>query len=90
MRVARLLSVLVCLITGAASAALAQTAVSACGQIVSGDAYLTNDLDCAPSLAAAVILQGGTLDLRGFTVRGGEIGVLCARPTWEESIFITV
>ncbi len=88
MRVARLLAIQLCLIAVAASQAQAQTAVSACGQIVSGDAYLTNDLDCAPNLAGAVIVEGGRLDLGGFTIRGGEIGVLCARPIWEEGIFI--
>lgn len=71
-----------------ASSAQAQTAVSTCGQIVSGDAYLTNDLDCAPSFAASVIVDGGSLDLRGFTIRGAEVGVYCVRPIWEENVFI--
>lgn len=69
-------------------AAHAQTAVSICGQIVSGDAYLANDLDCPPSFAASVIVEGGSLDLRGFTIRGGEVGVLCAHPIWEENTFV--
>src|SRR5262245_6600839 len=86
MRVARLV-VLVCLLAGASSVQ-AQTAVSICGQIVSGDAYLANDLDCAPSFAASVIVEGGTLDLRGFTIRGAEVGVLCVHPIWEENVFI--
>lgn len=86
MRVARLV-VFICLLAGA-SPVLAQTAVSTCGQIVSGDAYLTNDLDCAPSFAAAVIVDGGSLDLRGFTIRGAEVGVYCVHPIWEENFFI--
>jgi hypothetical protein len=87
-RVARLV-VLVCLIAGTSSGAHAQSAaVSTCGQIVSGDAHLTNDLDCPPSFTAAVIVEGGSLDLRGFTIRGAEVGVLCVHPIWEENLFI--
>jgi hypothetical protein len=87
-RVARLV-VLVCLIAGTSSVAHAQSAaVSACGQIVSGDAHLTNDLDCPPSLVAAVIVEGGSLDLRGFTIRGAEVGVYCVHPIWEENVFV--
>lgn len=87
-RVARLV-VLVCLIAGTSSGAQAQSAaVSICGQIVSGEAHLTNDLDCPPTFAGSVIVQGGSLDLRGFTIRGGEVGVYCVHPIWEENVFI--
>lgn len=87
-RAARL-AVLVCLVAAVPAGAQAQSAaVSTCGQIVSGDAHLTNDLDCAPTFAGSVIVEGGSLDLRGFTIRGGEVGVLCVHPIWEENVFI--
>jgi hypothetical protein len=60
-----------------------QTAVTTCGQEVKGDAYLTGDLDCPPDTEAAVQVLKGHLDLGGFTIRGGEIGVLCAKDTDE-------
>ena len=60
------------------SQAWAQTAVTACEQVLKGDGYLTGDLDCEPEDEAAVeIRNGGTLDMRGFSIHGGEYGVLC-------------
>jgi len=57
----------------------AQTAVTSCGQVIDGDAYLSGDLNCGSGTEAAVhIHSGGSLDLRGFTIHGGEYGVLCA------------
>jgi hypothetical protein len=66
-----------------AAPASAQTAVTTCGQTVRGDAYLAGDLNCAPDLEAAVEIQNGRLDLRGFTISGGEYGILCARELEE-------
>ena len=59
----------------------AQTAVTACEQVVEGDGYLTGDLDCPPGTEAAVELRSqGSLDMRGFSIHGGEFGVLCSGP----------
>jgi len=59
--------------------ARAQTPVSSCEQVVEGDGYLTGDLDCGPNTEAGVeIRSGGSLDMRGFGIHGGEYGVLCA------------
>jgi hypothetical protein len=76
--------VLVVLLAASVPEAASQTAVTVCGQLVRGDAYLTDDLDCSPDTEAAVQLEGGSLDLRGFTIRGGEYGVLCATTLDEE------
>ncbi len=66
-------------LAGRVDPARAQTAVTACGQAVAGAGYLTGDLDCGSDVEAAVqVRNGGSLDLRGFTLRGGRIGVLCA------------
>ncbi len=90
-RAARRLSIALALIViglgFAVRSASAQTAVSGCGQIASGDAYLTNDLDCSQDFLAAVIIEQGRLDLRGFTVKGGQAGVYCVKPIWEENRF---
>jgi hypothetical protein len=59
----------------------AQTAVTACEQVVEGDGYLTGDLDCPPGTEAAVELRNqGSLDMRGFSIHGGQFGVLCSGP----------
>ena len=59
----------------------AQTAVTACEQVVEGDAYLPGDLDCPPGTEAAIELRSqGSLDMRGFSIHGGEFGVLCSGP----------
>jgi len=69
---ALLLSVAMCARAGAQ-----ETEVTACGQLVVGDAYLSSSLDC-PGFAAAVILeQGGRLRLNGFEIGGAVIGVDC-------------
>ena len=67
------------LVTTTAGISAAQTAVTACGQEVEGDAYLVGDLDCPDGTEAALTMRNGSLDLRGFTIRGGEYGVLCAK-----------
>jgi hypothetical protein len=69
-----------CVVLGACVAPVhAQTAITACEQVVQGAAYLTGDLDCPPGTEAAVeIRSGGSLDMRGFAIHGGEYGVLCS------------
>lgn len=64
----------------AAGRSAAQTAITTCGQAVQGDAYLVGDLNCPDGTEAAVEIRNGSLDLRGFTISGGEYGVFCARP----------
>src|SRR5262245_51054195 len=67
------------LLVGAVDPTCAQTAVTSCGQVIEGDGYLTGDLNCGSGTEAAVqIHSGGSLDLRGFGIQGGEYGVLCA------------
>lgn len=75
------------LIAAAAAAAVSApqpgitaTEVNTCGQVVSGSAYLAADLDCTGFGGAAVTIDGGSLDLRGFTLSGGiGNGVTCTR-----------
>src|SRR5262245_22241049 len=52
--------------------ATAGTAITACGQIVTTDAYLTHDLDCSTTGLDGVHAgaSGITIDLKGFTIRG--------------------
>lgn len=76
------------LIIALVAPASAQIPVSLCGQIVSGDAYLTDDLHCPPTTTASVVLVEGHLDLNGHTIHGGDIGVICAMPVWEQGILI--
>lgn len=51
----------------------AATPLTACGESVVGKAVLTADLDCSgqPLPAAVRLAPGATLDLAGFTLRGG-------------------
>lgn len=66
--VAALVSALSVLDAGAATAA---TEVNTCGQIVSGDAFLSADLDCSTYESGdAITVQGkrGMLDLNGYTL----------------------
>ena len=59
----------------------AATAVTACGQVYSGSGMLTADLDCTGLAAtAAVRIEGGSLDLQGFTLTGGNLdAVFCTK-----------
>jgi len=60
--------------------AVAQTAVTSCGQTFSGSGYLAADLDCSATFANAVTITGsGSLDLAGFTLTAdsGNWGVVC-------------
>lgn len=50
------------------------TPVTTCGQVVTGSAYLTGDLDCSAVAGDAVIINGGNLDLAGFTLTAGGVG----------------
>jgi hypothetical protein len=73
--------VLVAMIVGWVSPALAAaTEVTTCGQTFSGSGFLSADLDCSAVSGDAVVIDGGTLDLRGFTIVGGDgAGVFCSK-----------
>ena len=76
-----LLSATIALLLADVHPASAQTAVTSCEQVLQGDGYLSGDLNCGPNTEAAVeIRPGGTLDMRGFAIHGGEYGVLCSGP----------
>jgi hypothetical protein len=79
---------LTALVATTGNAAGPPTTVGSCGQIVKGDAVLVNDLDCAPTALTAVMLMGGSLDLNGFTIRGAQATVYCAKPIWEKNVFL--
>jgi len=59
------------------SAVHADTAVTTCGQEFRGHGYLTGDLTCSDDGYAVEIEGSGSLDLRGFTITGGEYGIFC-------------
>jgi hypothetical protein len=77
------LLVIAAVVVFGAQPAGAQTAITTCGQEVRGDAYLVGNLDCPVDTEAAVVIENGHLDLAGFTIRGGEYGVICGRDTGE-------
>ncbi len=56
----------------------AETEVNTCGQVFSDNAFLSSDLDCSAFAGDAVTLDGGKLDLRGFTLTGGSAGAVVA------------
>jgi len=58
-----------------ATAAAQGVAVSACNTTISGNGFLTTDLDCNGEFAGVIL--SGTLELRGFTIRGAQHGVRC-------------
>jgi len=69
------------------SAAQAPVEVNTCGQVVMGGGFLAADLDCTGFTgglldygAAVVLSRRSTLDLRGFTLSGGQFSVICAEP----------
>jgi hypothetical protein len=82
-----------CLVLFWLSPAAAQTEVTSCGQVVTGNAHLSADLDCtgfegesflpdkpAPTTvagAAVLVSRKGTLDLQGHSIIGGQFGVYC-------------
>jgi len=65
-----------------ARAAAQPTEVNTCGQVFSGNGFLSGDLDCSafttPGFMSVKIL-GGTLDLRGFTLTSAVIAVECTK-----------
>ena len=42
--------------------------VNTCGQRFSGDGFLTANLDCSGQMGTPIVIDGGSLDLRGFTL----------------------
>jgi|GEM_PF-3295747 len=65
--------------TAVAGVAAEPEPVTACGQAVFGDAWLSADLDCSSAgVVASVAIADGQLDLQGYSITGGEFGVVCA------------
>ncbi len=62
-----------------AQAAAPPVEVNTCGQVFSGRGFLAGDLDCSAVPVIAVTIQGGTLDLRGFTLTSAGAGVACTK-----------
>jgi len=52
-------------------------AVDHCGQSISGSGFLVQDLDCPLDAPAIIMRSTGTLELRGFSIHGGEYGIRC-------------
>src|SRR5689334_16549486 len=53
-------------------------AVTDCGQEFAGVGYLVGDLNCSLASGPAVVITGkGSLDFRGFTIVGGDVGIVC-------------
>ncbi len=74
-----MISALISLAAGATPAA-EPIAITSCGQSFKGEAFLTGDLDCSGFEGSAVSIENGTLDLKGFTITGGQLhGILCER-----------
>jgi hypothetical protein len=63
----------------AVTATAAQTPVTTCGQVVTGNGFLVANLDCTGIVGPGVVLADrARLDLRTFTLSGGDgDGVLC-------------
>ncbi len=53
------------------SVAFPATEVTTCGEVYSGDGFLSADLDCTGFPTVAITIDGGNLDLQGFTLTGG-------------------
>jgi hypothetical protein len=49
-------------------------AITSCGQVVTTNAFLTQDLYCPGSDGVVVGASGITIDLKGFRLRGGDAG----------------
>ena len=69
------------LLLATSQVAFADTEVTTCGQTVAGNAYLGADLDCTGLSVPAVVLDGGTFDLRGHALTAADNynGVVCPR-----------
>ena len=76
---ARFAVVLSLLLLPLVPAAWSQVPVDHCGQHISGSGFLVQDLDCPTAEPAITMTSTGTLELRGFTIHGGEYGMLCMR-----------
>jgi hypothetical protein len=64
--------------TGGRLEAMDAVPVTECGQEFAGVGYLVGDLNCATTTGPAVVITGkGSLDFRGFTIVGGEAGIVC-------------
>lgn len=65
----------------ARAGAAADVEVNTCGQTYAGRGYLAADLDCGASSGSAIIIESGSLDLRGFTFTApaslGSRGIFC-------------
>jgi hypothetical protein len=61
--------------------AVAATAVADCAAAFSGNGFLAADLDCSAHVGQGITIDGGTLDLRGFTLTAGSGGpaVFCTK-----------
>jgi hypothetical protein len=77
-----LAAALLAMVLGQTSTTLAQVEVNTCGQVLTGSGFLSADLDCTGLDVpyAVAITKRGSLDLRGFTITGGKLGILCADP----------
>lgn len=70
----------VLLVSAFVCTASAATEVDTCGQAFSGEGFLAADLDCTGFGGDAVVINSnGSLDLRGFTLTGGNLSaVFCS------------
>lgn len=76
----RILSAVIVATVAGADAARAATEVNTCGQVLKGSGYLAADLDCTGFPGDAVTIDGGSLDLRGYTLTAdGDFPVLCTK-----------
>jgi len=58
----------------------ADTEIVTCGQVYTGAGYLSGNLDCTGFAGSSVTIDGGSLDLRGFTLTAGTFAaVYCSR-----------
>jgi len=66
-----------------ARAAAPPTEVNTCGQVFSGSGFLSGDLDCSGFVGTAITIQGGTLNLQGFTLTAPSVSdapvIACAK-----------
>lgn len=59
------------------------TLVTYCGQSYLGHGVLAGNLDCSGYGGPALVIERGTLDLRGFTITGGlYYGIHCLNSCW--------
>lgn len=76
----RIIAFVLPIVLASAQSARAATEVNTCGQAFSGAGFLSSDLDCSGFSGDAIVLNGGSLDLRGFTLTGGNASAIyCSR-----------